>query len=244
MKNKLNAEKIEKGYKDLIKKISDEHLRDMLSILYSEPELAIYNRDFEQLAKEEKDHYQNDRMKMTLFDKQKLGDLRDMLVNDFHIFESVEIPDPVLGTSPSYPKASLLSALIKSTINLRENGKELPDEQIIKLVECFTSEHSANDYTIVINEDYLHPIKLSKNIKIWGMFFDLIQNGYLDRNDSTQDLYDYLNYNPNNKITTNTKYPRQVIIEQNDSSYKPLFKTSVQTEKALIQRQNKLKGST
>lgn len=236
--------KLKETYERSIKKVSDDDLRDMLVILYSEPELAIYNTDFDQLAKEEKERFQNERAKMTYFDQQRLGTLRDKLVNDFHILETVEIPDLVLGTSPSYPKASLLTALIKTTLNLRETGKELPDELTIKQIECFTSEKSQNDYWIVINGDYSNPLKVSKSIKIWSMFFDLVSNGYIDRNSDTQDLYDYLNYNPNNKIRTNTKYPKQEIIELFDNSFKPKFKASVQTEKALVQRQNKIKSST
>lgn len=239
-----NTGKAHKDYSSLIKNISDKDLKDMLAILYSEPELALNNPDFDKLTKTEKEQYLNQRANMTYFDQQRLSDLREQLVNDFHIFESIEIPDPVLGTSPSYPKASLLTALIKSTLNLRETGKALPEADLIKLVECFTSDHSDNEYFIVINEDYLHPLKVSKNIKIWRMFFEMIENGSIDRTDESQDLYDYLNYNPNNKITTNTKYPRQEIIEQFDNSYKPIFKFSIQTEKALTQRQNKLKSST
>lgn len=235
---------IEKQYNLLLKGTGTVDLKDMLAILYSEPELALYNSDFDQLTKEEKEQYQNERAKMTYFDQQRLNTLRDKLVNDFRIFESIEIPDPVLGTSPSYPKASLLTALIKTTLNLRETGKELPDELTIKQIECFTSDKSGKDYWIVINGDVSSPLKVSKNIKIWGMFFDLVSNGYVDRNNETQDLYDYLNYNPNNKIRTNTKYPKQEIIEQFDNSFKPKFKASVQTEKALVQRQNKLKSST
>lgn len=240
----LATDKLEGEFKQLISKISDKDLQDMLAILYSEPELAIYSIDFDQLTKEEKERYQSERAKMTYFDQQRLNTLRDKLVNEFHIFESVEIPDPVQGTSPSYPKASLLTALIKTTLNLRETGKELPDELTIKQIELFTSDHSENDYQIVINGDYLHPLKVNKQIKIWNMFFDLVNNGYLDRNDETKDLYDYLNFNPNNKIVTNTRYSKQTIINLESNSLKPNFKSSVQTDKALVQRQNKLKSST
>lgn len=241
---KLNNESLQRSYSALVKNISEPDLRDMLAVLYSEPELAIHNIDFDQITKDEKEKYLNERAKMTYFDEKKLADLRNRLINDFHIFESIEIPDPVLGTSPSYPKASLLTALIKNKLNLIETGKELPDELTIKQIECFTSDKSDKDYWIVINGDVSSPLKVSKSIKIWSMFFDLVSNGYIDRNSETQDLYDYLNYNPNNKIRTNTKYPKQEIIEQFDNSYKPKFKASVQTEKALVQRQNKLKSST
>jgi len=242
--NEKTAEKIEKVYVKLLKKVETADLQDMLTILYSEPELAIHNIDFDHLDTAEMKSHLKQRSKMETFDQERLTTLRTKLIDDFHIFESIEIPDPVLGTSPSYPKASLLTALIKTTLNLRETGKELPDEQVIKLVECFTSDHSKNDYDIVINEDYLHPLKVSKSIKIWQIFFELVSNGYIDRNKETQSLYDYLNYHPSNKIRTNTKYPKQEIIELFDNSFKPKFKVSVQTEKALVQRQNKLKSST
>ncbi len=240
---KLTGKALEKSYQVLLKKLTDSDLKDMLTILHSEPELAIYNTDNALDTDEMKKHLK-ERSKMETFDQERLSVLREKLVNDFHIFESIEIPDPVLGTSPSYPKASLLTALIKTTLNLRETGKELPEELTIKQIECFTSDKSDNDYWIVINGDVSSPLKVSKNIKIWGMFFDLVSNGYVDRNNETQDLYDYLNYNPNNKIRTNTKYPKQEIIEQFNNSLKPKFKASVQTEKALVQRQNKLKSST
>ncbi|MCX6788936.1 MAG: hypothetical protein NTZ36_03615 [Candidatus Jorgensenbacteria bacterium] len=240
---KSSAGELDKKFSATLKSISTADLRDMLTILYSEPELAIHNMDPE-LGTEELKRHLKERSKMESFDQVRLAVLRTKLVDDFHIFESIEIPDPVLGTSPSYPKASLLTALIKTKLNLIETGKELPDELTIKQIECFTSDKSDNDYWIVINGGVSSPLKVSKNIKIWSMFFDLVSNGYVDRNNETQDLYDYLNYNPNNKIRTNTKYPKQEIIEQFDNSLKPKFKASVQTEKALVQRQNKLKSST
>lgn len=253
---KQNTGSLEKEYLSYIKKVSNEDLRDMLAILYSEPELAIYNNDYEKLSKDELEKYHSDRAKMTYFDQDRLITLRGKLVDEFHIFEKIEIPDPVWEEAPdefktalqetthTFPKASLLIALIKTTLNLRETGKELADELTIKQIECFTSDKSDKDYWIVINGDVSNPLKVSKNIKIWGMFFDLVSNGYMDRNNETQDLYDYLNYHPNNKIRTNTKYPKQEIIELFDNSLKPKFKAFVQTEKALVQRQNKLKSST
>jgi|GEM_PF-4857839 len=241
---KSSTSELDKKFSAILKSISTADLRDMLTILYSEPEFAINNTDYDLLNTEEMKQYLKERSRMESFDQERLTTLRTRLVDDFHIFESIEIPDPVLGTSPSYPKASLLTALIKTTLNLRETGKEYSDEETIKQIECFTSEKSENDYWIVINGDVASPLKVSKSIKIWNMFFDLVSNGYVDRNNETQDLYDYLNYNPNNKIRTNTKYPKQEIIEQFDNSLKPKFKASVQTEKALVQRQNKLKSST
>ncbi len=103
--SKVKSQDINDSLQKMVKIYSTEDLRDMLAILYSEPELAIYNTDFDQLTKEEKQRYQSERAKMTYFDQQRLNTLRDKLVNEFHIFEDIEIPDPALGTSPSYPKA-------------------------------------------------------------------------------------------------------------------------------------------
>ncbi len=256
-----SAEELNIKYQSLVKKISTEDLRGMLSILLCDPEIASTNLftgklEIEKLDDKEREYHFNNSAKLQSYDKQKYEELYSMLKNDFRILEKEEVPNPfweeapdilkssIKETTHTCPKSSLLTALIKSTLNLRDTGKELPDEQTIRLIECFTSDHSENDYSLVINEDYLHPLKVSKNVKIWGMFFDLLQNGYLDRNGETQNLYDYLNFNPNNRIKTNTKYPLQKIIQQNDSDYKPLFKVSIQTEKALTQRQNKIKSST
>jgi hypothetical protein len=208
----------------------------------------------EKLDEKDRAYHLNNYAKLQSFEKQKYDDLYLKLKKEFRVFEKENVSNPLWQEAPdtlkpsleeeakAFPKASLLSDLIISTLNLRKTGKEFPDEQLIKLIECFTSDHSENEYSIVINEDYINPLKVSRGIKIWSMFFDLVKNGSLDRNEATQDLYNYLNYNPNNKITTNTKYPRQVIIKQSDSSYEPIFKANVQTEKALVQRQNKLKG--
>ncbi len=252
---------LEKEYKFQLKSISSRDLIDMLSILLCDPEIISTNLfigklDIEKLSEKDRTYHLNNSAKLQSFEKQKYEELYSKLKNDFRIFEKENVLNPLWEEAPdilkssleesmhSFPKISLLIDLIKSTLNLRETGKELPDELTIKLVECFTSDRSENDYFIAINGDYLHPLKVNKGIKIWQMFFDLVQNGSLDRNQATQNLYDYLNYNPSNKMTTNTKYPRQVIIEQNGNSYKPLFKTNVQTEKALIQKQNKIKTST
>lgn len=59
---------IEKHYNLLIKGIETADLRDMLAILYSEPELAINNTDFDQLTKEEKGQFQAECSKMTCSD--------------------------------------------------------------------------------------------------------------------------------------------------------------------------------
>lgn len=251
-----DGETFQKEYLAKIKEISTEDLLDILTILYSEPEFALYNADFDKLEKAEKENYLRNRAKMETFEQEKLIKLRLKLNKDFGVFKEEAIRNPILDESPDeikgvldktvsiFPKASLLTALIKATLNLRETGKEYSEAETIKSIDCFTSDYSEKDYFIVINDDYLRPIKVSKNIKIWNMFFELIENRHLEKNDETQDLYDYLNFNPNNRLSTNTGLPIQKIIEQSDSAYKPKFKTSVQTEKALVQRQNKLKSST
>lgn len=248
MKEKT-GENIEKKYKSLIKKISDEDLRDILSITLCDPEIVSTNfilgeLDIERFEKTEKEYHLNNNAKLMTFDIKRYENLRLILVKEFHIFDQDKFIDPVLGEAKIFPKVSLLVEIIKLTLNLRKTGKEFSDEQTIKLVECFTSDYSKNDYKIVINEDYNHPLNVSKSKNIWRMFIDLVQNGYLNRDIETKRIYDFLNYNPYNLITTNTKFPLQKIIGQRADNYVPLFKRAVHTEKALAQRQNKIKHST
>lgn len=242
---KTSSEDLKKKYISLIKKISTEDLRDLLTILYSEPALVINNPDFEKLEQGEKEFYAKDSARIAFSGEHRREDLISKLDNGFHIFDEEVIPSPFLDIS-TFPKASLLIGVVKSTLNLRENGKELPDDERITLIECFTSDHSKNDYKIAFNEDYLHPLKVSKNTKakVWGFFIELIENGYLEGNRETKQLYDYLNFHPDNRITKNTKFPLQVIIGQRDGGYVPLFKFAVHSDKTLVQRQNKLKSST
>ncbi len=258
-------EAIAKQYKVLVKKLSDEDLRDILSILLCDPKIAMETIDngqkleISKLDDKERESHLHNAMKLKTFDQPRHQNLNNILENDFKIYQKQSNPSLVIEEynvvddqpdfdktlkATAFPKVPLLIETIQSAINLRLTGQEIPDDRVIKQIECFTSDHSENDYSVVINEDYLHPIRMSKKIKIWSMFFDLIQNGSIDRNEATQDLYDYINYNSLNKISTNTKYQLRGIIKQNDSSYEPRFKTSVQTEKALVQRQNKLKSST
>lgn len=256
MKEKT-GEDLKKKYVSLTKKISTEDLKDMLIILYSEPTLVINNPDFDQLSKQEKENYAKKSARMGLLDDEhKREKLLLRLKKDFHIFDEEKITNPLLEETPEpfkhiieptvsiFPKASLLIEIIKSTLNLRETGREFSDDQKINLIECFTSDHSENDYKIVINEDYNHPLNVSKAKNIWRLFKDLVQNGYLNRDNETKRIYDYLNFNPNNLIKTNTKYPLQPIIKQNNNNYEPLFKSAIYTEKALVQRQTKIKHST
>lgn len=243
------GEALQKKYATLIKKTSTEDLRDMLSILLCDPEVASVNLfagqlDIEKLDKKERDYHIKNSAKLQSFDDQRFKDLHSKLDKKFHIFEKEKFSDPALGTIQIFPKVSLLIETIKSTLNLRESGKELPDDQRVTLIECFTSDRSDKDYKIVINGDYKHPLKVRRSIKIWDMFMELVENGSLDRNKTTTGLYDYLNYNANNLITSNTKYPLQKIIEQRSYSYEPLFKSAIYTEKALTQRQNNLENPT
>lgn len=249
-----SGEDLHKRYKSLIKKISDQDLRDMLTVLYSEPSLVMNNPDFEKLNKIEQKSYAEKSAMLSLINKNRRNQLLSKLEKDFHIFDKEFIKNPLLEKTPevlkpiieemaiTFPKASLLIDVIKSTLNLRETGEEVPDELKIKVIEFFTSDHSKNDYQIVINGDYKHPLKVNKHKNVWRMFFDLAENGYLDRNKETKRVYDYVNYHPDSPFRKNTKYPVQKIIVLHNGSYEPSFKTSIQTEKALVQRQNKSKS--
>jgi len=112
------------------------------------------------------------------------------------------------------------------------------------LIECFTSKVSDNDYSIVINGDYLRPLEVSKTTKTWRRFFDLLENGWLEVNDENRDLYDYLNSNDKNLIVSNTEYPRQTLIKIKNNSFVPNFKCQIATSKMLVQRQGKQRKST
>ena len=192
------------------------------------------------------------------FDKAKYANLLKQLKEDFDVFTEEYVRDPLIekfnelsmrrgGVRKSrlvatFPKVELLIETIKGSITLRETGKELPDDQLIKKIELFTSRISDKDYKIVVNGDYRHPLEVSRSFKTWDRFFRLIESGSLELNGENHDLYDYLNFNPRNLLTTNTKYPLQSLIKQFDNEYRPLFKASVSTEKALVQRKDK--GST
>jgi hypothetical protein len=137
-----------------------------------------------------------------------------------------------------FPKVPLLVEVIKEYINLIEIGEAIPSDLKIKKIDCFTSLTSNNDYKIIINGDYRNIIEVSQTKNIWKCLIDLIKNKRLEKTKLTKQFYDYLNFNPNNLITSNTKYPLQAIIKQKDSYYYvPSFKGGVFTEKALTQRQ-------
>jgi hypothetical protein len=172
-----------------------------------------------------------------MFDKSKYDKLIELLKDDYDIYEEE------LGLGRCSERIELLIEVANPLLGLRNEGKEISDEQKIKSIHCFISNSSSKDYKIVINEDYsVEPLSVSKSMKVWAMMIELIQNGTIDRNSETKRLYDYFNFNSNNLITKNTKYPLQVIIEQSDDEYKPKFKGKISTDKALAQRQNRIKS--
>jgi hypothetical protein len=269
MKKKIqekSGELIKKGYLTMIKKIPMEDLRDMLAILLWDVKLAVAKAEMDEplevskFSKEEQELYQNTFMKLSHFDKTRYEVLHKKLDEDFKIYEKKTVSSPffealpeflkqdtLLGikkTTQIFPKVPLLVETMREIINLRSTGKELPDDQKITEIEFFKSDTSDKDYKIVINQDYANPLKISRSIKAWDRLIELAENGNLEVNNENGDLYDYLNFNSSNKLYTKTKYPVQVIIGQEDNFFVPLFKISMYTEKALIQRQNKLKIST
>ena len=234
-----DLESLRKRYLSSIKKITTEDLRYTLSVLYCKPEWIMDNPCFKNLSSKEKNKYRDIWLKLFGFDKPKYNQIIENLKINFGIFadsKNNRIPIPII---------SLLVDMIKPILILRDEGKEMSDDQRIISIQCFTSENSNNDYKIVINEDYItNPLSVSRTKKIWAMMFELIQNGYLRSDKETKRLYDYFNFNKNNLITTNTKYPLQITIKQEDNIYKPNFKGEVFTEKTLVQRQNKFRKST
>lgn len=242
------GEELQKRYKKLVDDFSLADLKDMLSILISEPKVVIGqinagNLFLDKLTEKEQSAFRNHWGKLSTFDKEKYEDLIHSLEKKFDIFTEEEIGNEFFEAT-TFPKVPLLVEVVQSQINLLETGKAIPDDLRIKKVECFTSQTSQNDYKIVINGDYSRPISVSKNIKAWRLFIELLDNGYLTIDSDGRYLYDYLNFNPNNRITTGTKYPLQIIIEQSDNQYIPTFTKEVMTDKALVQRQTKLKNST
>ena len=142
-----SGESLKKRYAALIKKTSTEDLRDMLTILYSEPTLAINNPDFYNLEKKEKEFYAKDRARIAFTGEGKREDLISRLDKDFRIFDKESISNPLWEEAPdglksllekityTFPKASLLITLIKATLTLRESGKELSADEKISLIE-------------------------------------------------------------------------------------------------------------
>lgn len=258
-KNKVqnSAEKLKEGYLSLIKKISTDDLREMLIVLYSDPKIVVNNNDFDKLGKQEKEDVAKKSAIMDLLDPNKRSKILLILDRDFGVFKEEVIPNPLFEAdtdiakkfgvdphTPTFPKASLLIGAIKETLNLRETGQELPDNFKINKIECFTSNTSENDYQIVINGEYDRPFAVSKLKKVWKLFFELIENGSLPTDGDAKYLYDLLNFNNLNRLTSNSGYPLQKIIIQDGNLFKPNFKTGIFTHKALIQRQKKTKNST
>jgi len=231
-----DVKNLRKKYLVLIKKISTEDLRYVLSVLYCNPEWILDNHNFKKVKPKEKTKYRDLWLKLHMFNILKYDKIKEDLKTDFGIYideNNKRIP---------MPEISLLIDTIKPILDLRDEGKDISDEQTIKSIQFFTSENSKNDYKIIFNGDYnSNPLNVSKSKKIWDMMFELIQNGYLRSDNETKKLYDYLNFNENNLIAKNTKYPIQKLINQIDNLYKPNFKGSIYSEKALIQRQNKSK---
>ncbi len=242
------GEDLQKHYKKLVDGLSLDDLKDMLSILISEPKIVIGqintgNLFLDKLSKKEQDIFRNQWSKLSMFDKERYEVLIDSLEKKFDIFTE-ELVGNEFFEATTFPKIPLLVEIVQSRINLLETGQAIPDDLKIKKIECFTSQTSQNDYKIVINEDYSRPISVSKNIKTWRLFIELLDNGYLAMDSDGRYLYDYLNFNPNNRITTGTKYPLQIVIEQRDNQYVPTFTKEVMTDKALTQRQTKSQKST
>lgn len=242
------GEEIQKHYKKLAESFSLGDLKDILSILISEPKIVIGqinagNLFLDKLSEKEQDAFRNQWSKLSMFDKDRYEVLIDSLEKRFDIFTE-EVVGNEFFEATTFPKVPLLIEVVRSQINLLETGQLIPDDLKIKKIECFTSQASQNDYKIVINENYSRPISVSKNIKAWRLFFELVENGYLAMDSDGKYFYNYINFHSGNKITTGTKYPLQVIVEQKDNQYVPTFTREVVTEKALIQRQAKLKNST
>lgn len=236
-------------YESLVRDFSVEDLRDILSILSCEPKILISQLDENKIAIEKRSKADQEQLRkrwLTLFtfEQDRYGKLMGLLDKKFDIFTEEKVSNQFYEAT-IFPKIPLLIEVIQSKINLIETGEEIPAELRIKKIECFTSATSNRDYQIVINGDYFKPISVTKKDSgAWSLFMELVENGYLPITKETRYLYDYLNFNPNNKITTNTNFPRQVIIEQKGGQYVPTFAKEVLTEKALTQRQSKLEKHT
>ena len=258
-KNKVqnNAEDIQKEFQKLVKKISTEDLKDMLSLLSWNPEIEAKTMFSGQsgildLNDKERDLHSKNVMKMQYYDEKRFSELNRRLKDDFDVYSEKDAPSilsetdvfaELIPSTKKLPKVPILIDVIKSTLSLRETGKEYPDEQKVKLIECFTSDHSENDYDIVINSDYDHPLSVSKSSRAWGLFFDLLQEKSLAINTESRYLYDYINFNSLNRIKTNTPYQTNGMIKMTHNGYVPTFKYAIQTKKALVQKQKSPKKS-
>jgi hypothetical protein len=238
-----SGEELQNVYSKAVETLSVEDLKDLLSILYCDPQIVISQIDTdESLLADKRESFRKRWTALFILEQDRYKSLRTMLNERFDVFSVHKVSNPFYELD-TFPKAPLLIGVIEAQISLFETGKSLPDDLKIKKIECFTSQTSENDYQIVINGDYLHPLKVSKNIGTWRIFFNLVEDSQLPESKEAKQLYDYLNFNPNNRITTNTKYPRQEVIEQKDKGYVPLFQTGIFTEKALVQRQKKEESS-
>lgn len=234
-------------YPKLITKFSLEDLKNIRSMLVCDPRIfgiqletdcLLLDRLNPDIQKSYRDHW----IKLTMFNLQKAEELFDFLTKKLNMLTF----DANMGENEVTPlhKMTHLFEIIQSRIILLESGKLIPDNLVIKRVECFTSPISDKDYKIAINEDYAKTISVSKSFKTWQLFIEMVHSGFLPDNSDSKYLYDYLNFNSSNLITSNTDYPLQVIVERRDGIYFPTFTGEVLTEKALSQRQAKTKKST
>lgn len=242
--DKININDLRENYFKLLKKVSEKELQDLIAILHCEPDFICCNKEFENLNKQEKDLCIGRWHTLTMFEKQAYERLKKLLREDFGIFEK-EVESEFRGMKLyTYPKVPLLISTIQEQLDLIATGQVIPKDKRITLIECFTSKFSDNDYSIVINGDYLRPLEVSKTTKTWRRFFDLLDNGGLGICDENRDLYDYLNSNDKNLIFKNTEYPRQTLIKIKSGRFIPNFKYKLATSKMLKQRQGKQKKST
>jgi len=254
MKIEETGEILNSKYEKLVKNFSVEDLQNFLGILVCEPEFITGHNSLQKLNKKEKDKYVSYWNKLFMFDKKGHKKLLTILNKDFDVFKKEKTKDPfvkkllkssrLLNSFSIVPRVPLLIEIIKKELNLIASGKSIENNLLIKKIECFVSNKFKNDYQVVINENYLTPVKVSCLIKIWDRFLELVKKGRLSNVIENLYLYDYLNFNPNNRIIKNTEYPLQKIIEKRNNLYIPTFETGVYTEKALIQRQKKVKNLT
>lgn len=247
----ITNEDLREEYKKLIKKFSDEELKDILAFLLWDPDVIIKRAGTDNLEECENHYgveYRGRYLGFSMVDKEKCEKINNILNNEFNVFLN-DLPeagsDPYgffLGEIVSlFSRIPLLRELIKETIDLRLSGKSLPDDLIIKQIDCFTSKNFGKEYDIVINEDYLNPLRVSAKKRVWRLFFELVEQGFIISKNDGKYITDYFNHNEGSLIAKNTKYPNQVIIIQKNDTYKLNFKGCVYSNKVLVQKQNKLK---
>lgn len=256
----LSGEGLKRKYSELLEKVAIEDLQDILSILYADPKVLLSQIGddtviFDELEKKDQDLHRKNWSRLFMIETERYEKLYSDLEKKFDVFKEEIVENSFnertkaftgmdSGLPGSFPKIPLLIETVVEQINLLKTGQAIPDSKQIKKIECFTSLTSDKDYKIVINGEYGKSLQVSRNTKTWNKFMELIENGHLERTRENKDLYDYLNFNALNKLTKQSGYPIQAIIEQRADSYIPLFEIELNTEKALVQRQNKAKEST